>query len=162
MLAVGNLPKVSYALIFAKQCDIELSFDGGCAFDTVCAMDLAGRDVLAIVNEAVNPTTVPVPFIGSNEPAAFIESNTTDGQPVMLRAEATCYLVPIRVIGGAGTETVAERIQEAIGNRIGSESDLQSVIANQKQIVEDVLAMDLGQGTVYDIIDLKLMDIRSG
>lgn len=48
-LAGGRVPNVVSALIAAQKARIDLDFD------TSCAIDLAGRDILDAVNTSVNP-----------------------------------------------------------------------------------------------------------
>src|SRR5690606_19308211 len=51
-LAGGRVPNVVSALIAADKAKIELDFD------TACAIDLAGRDILDAVNTSVNPKVI--------------------------------------------------------------------------------------------------------
>jgi hypothetical protein len=65
-LAGGNVPNVVRALIAANRADIPLSYE------QVTAMDLAGRDVLEVVQTSVNPKVIPSPDPGEFESLAFL------------------------------------------------------------------------------------------
>ncbi|MEM1213712.1 MAG: flotillin-like FloA family protein, partial [Planctomycetota bacterium] len=54
-LARGNVPRVVNALIAADRAKIQLDWD------TACAIDLAGRDILDAVQTSVNPKVIDCP-----------------------------------------------------------------------------------------------------
>ncbi len=62
-LAGGDVPSVVTALIAAKRAEIDLRFDAA------CAIDLAGRDVLAEVRDLVDQDLTDIPIAGVGEDA---------------------------------------------------------------------------------------------
>lgn len=103
-LAGGRVPSVINALIAANRARIELPFD------TACAIDLAGRDILDAVATSVNPRVidVPNPKLGR----ATIDAVAKDGIQLRARARVTVRANIQRLIGGATEETIIARVGE--------------------------------------------------
>ena len=80
-LARGHVPNVINAMIAADRAKIELPWD------TACAIDLAGRDILDAVQTSVNPKVIdcPNPVAGKNT----IDAVAQDGIQLKARARVT-------------------------------------------------------------------------
>lgn len=153
-LSGGNVPRVVNALIAADRAKIQLPFD------TACAIDLAGRDILEAVQTSVNPKVIdcPSPTSGKAEVAAVAQ----DGIQLKAKARVTVRANIARLVGGATEETIIARVGEGIVTTIGSSSSHKSVLENPDQISKVVLNKGLDAGTAFEILSIDIADIDVG
>lgn len=146
-MAGGDVDKVVNAMIMAKNATIPLDFI------KATAIDLAKRNVLEAVQDAVKPKVVEIPRI---------EAVAKDG--VQLYVESTLTLIAEldKLVGGAGVETVSARVGEGIVAAIGSSDTHTEIMASPEIIREYVLKVDLPQGIAYSIVSLDISDIDIG
>ncbi|MBA3845522.1 MAG: flotillin-like protein FloA [Planctomycetes bacterium] len=153
-LAGGRVPRVVAALINASKANIPLSFD------RACAIDLAGRDILAAVQTSVNPKVIDVP---SGEMArATIDGIAGDGIQLKVKARVTVRTALDRLVGGATEETIIARVGEGIVTTIGSSASHMMVLENPDRISKTVLARGLDAGTAFEILSIDIADIDVG
>ena len=153
-LAGGRVPSVINALIAANRAHIELSYD------TACAIDLAGRDILEAVQTSVNPKVidVPNPKLGRST----IDAVAKDGIQLRARARVTVRANIQRLIGGATEETIVARVGEGIVSTIGSAESHAHVLENPDNISKMVLSKGLDAGTAFEILSIDIADIDVG
>jgi len=153
-MAGGRIGRVVSALIAANKANIALSFD------RACAIDLAGRDVLAAVQTSVNPKVIDVP---SGEMArATIDGIAGDGIQLKVKARVTVRTALDRLVGGATEETIIARVGEGIVTTIGSSASHMMVLENPDRISKTVLARGLDAGTAFEILSIDIADIDVG
>ena len=111
-LARGDVPRVVNALIAADRAKIDLTFD------TACAIDLAGRDILEAVQTSVNPKVIDCPH--PMQGRTTIDAVAQDGIQLRAKARVTVRANLDRLIGGATEETIIARVGEGIVSSIGS------------------------------------------
>ncbi len=153
-LARGNVPRVVNALIAADRAKIEL------AWDTACAIDLAGRDILDAVQTSVNPKVIDCPHSGQSR--ATIDAVAQDGIQLRARARVTVRANLARLIGGATEETIIARVGEGIVTTIGSATSHKAVLENPDKISKVVLSKGLDAGTAFEILSIDIADIDVG
>jgi uncharacterized protein YqfA (UPF0365 family) len=153
-LARGNVPRVVNALIAADRANIELDWN------TACAIDLAGRDILDAVQTSVNPKVIdcPSPEQGRNT----IDAVAQDGIQLKARARITVRANLARLIGGATEETIVARVGEGIVTTIGSAASHKAVLENPDSISKTVLGKGLDAGTAFTILSVDIADIDVG
>jgi uncharacterized protein YqfA (UPF0365 family) len=153
-MAGGRLNNVVNALIAAAKAKIELDWD------TACAIDLAGRDILDAVNTSVNPKVIdcPNPALGKST----IDAVAKDGIQLKARARVTVRTNLSRLVGGAGEETVIARVGEGIVSSIGSAESHKRVLENPDSISKAVLARGLDAGTAFEILSIDIADVDVG
>lgn len=153
-LAGGRVPSVINALIAAFRAKINLPFD------TACAIDLAGRDILEAVQTSVNPKVidVPNPKLGR----MTIDAVAKDGIQLKARARVTVRANIARLIGGATEETIVARVGEGVVSTIGSAHSHKEVLENPDRISKTVLAKGLDAGTAFEILSIDIADIDVG
>ncbi|GJM19360.1 MAG: UPF0365 protein [Phycisphaeraceae bacterium] len=153
-LAGGRVTNVVSALIAAQKARIELDFD------TACAIDLAGRDILDAVNTSVNPKVIdcPNPQFGR----ATIDAVAKDGIQLRARARVTVRTNLARLVGGATEETVVARVGEGIVSSIGSAGSHKEVLENPDRISKAVMSRGLDAGTAYEILSIDIADVDVG
>ena len=153
-LAGGNVPRVTNALIAADRAKIELPWN------TACAIDLAGRDILEAVQTSVKPKVIdcPSPNSGKTEVAAVAQ----DGIQVKARARVTVRANLARLVGGALEETIIARVGEGIVTTIGSSTSHKAVLENPDRISKVVLEKGLDAGTAFEILSIDIADIDVG
>ncbi len=153
-LAGGRVPSIINALIAANRAKISLPFD------TACAIDLAGRDILDAVQTSVNPKVidVPNPKLGRQT----IDAVAKDGIQLKARARVTVRANIQRLIGGATEETIVARVGEGIVSTIGSAGTHKDVLENPDRISKTVLAKGLDAGTAFEILSIDIADIDVG
>lgn len=153
-LAGGRVPSVINALIAAHRAKIALPFD------TACAIDLAGRDILDAVQTSVNPKVidVPNPKLGR----ATIDAVAKDGIQLRSRARVTVRANIQRLVGGATEDTIVARVGEGIVASIGQSDTHKDVLANPERISKTVLHKGLDAGTAFEILSIDIADIDVG
>ena len=153
-LAGGRVPNVVSALIAADKAKIELDFD------TACAIDLAGRDILDAVNTSVNPKVIdcPNPVMGRST----IDAVSKDGIQLKARARVTVRTNLHRLVGGATEETIVARVGEGIVSSIGSAESHKQVLENPDRISKAVMARGLDAGTAFEILSIDIADVDVG
>lgn len=153
-LARGNVPRVVNALIAADRAKIDLTWD------TACAIDLAGRDILEAVQTSVNPKVIDCPHAGSGR--ATIDAVAQDGIQLRVRTRVTVRANLARLIGGATEETIIARVGEGIVTTIGSAVSHKAVLENPDKISKTVLGKGLDAGTAFEILSIDIADIDVG
>jgi len=153
-LAGGRVANVVTALIAASRAKIELPFD------TACAIDLAGRDILEAVQTSVNPKVIDCP--GHNSTRPTIDAVAQDGIQLKARARVTVRANIARLVGGATEETIVARVGEGIVTTIGSAGSHKEVLENPDRISRTVLDKGLDAGTAFEILSIDIADIDVG
>jgi len=154
LLAGGRVGRVVSALIAAHKANIALNFD------RACAIDLAGRDVLAAVQTSVNPKVIDVP--SGEMQRATIDGIAGDGIQLKVKARVTVRTALDRLVGGATEETIVARVGEGIVTTIGSAKSHMHVLENPDMISKTVLARGLDTGTAFEILSIDIADIDVG
>jgi len=153
-MARGDVPRVINALIAADRAKIELDWD------TACAIDLAGRDILDAVQTSVNPKVIDCP--SSEQGRNTIDAVAQDGIQLRARARVTVRANLSRLIGGATEETIVARVGEGIVTTIGSAKSHKAVLENPDLISKTVLSKGLDSGTAFTILSIDIADIDVG
>ena len=153
-LARGDVPRVVNALIAADRAKIELDWN------TACAIDLAGRDILDAVQTSVNPKVIDCP--SPEQGRSTIDAVAQDGIQLKARARITVRANLARLIGGATEETIVARVGEGIVTTIGSAESHKAVLENPDSISKTVLGKGLDSGTAFTILSVDIADIDVG
>ena len=155
VLAGGNLPNVTRAIIAAHRANIDLDFD------RAAAIDLAGRDVLDAVRTSVHPKVIacPDPQRSGKTTLSAIAKN---GVELRIRARVTVRTNLEQLIGGATEETVIARVGEGIITSIGSAANHLEVLENPDRISKAVLDRGLDAHTAFEIVSIDIADIDVG
>jgi uncharacterized protein YqfA (UPF0365 family) len=153
-LAGGRVTTVINALIAARNAKIPLEWD------TACAIDLAGRDVLDAVQTSVNPKVIDCPAQGG--PRSTIDAVAQDGIQLKAKARVTVRTNLARLIGGATEETIIARVGEGIVTTIGSAVTHKAVLENPDNISKTVMAKGLDAGSAFEILSIDIADIDVG
>ncbi len=153
-LAGGRVPNVVSALIAAQKARIDLNWN------TACAIDLAGRDILDAVNTSVNPKVIDCPSREGGK--TTIDAVAKDGIQLKARARVTVRTNLARLVGGATEETVVARVGEGIVTSIGSANTHKDVLENPDNISKTVMARGLDAGTAFEILSIDIADVDVG
>lgn len=147
LLAGGKVDRVVHALIASQRAGIELGFE------RACAIDLAGRDVLAAVKMSVQPKIIETPIV------AAIAKN---GIELRAKARVTVRANIDRLVGGASEETIIARVGEGIVTTVGSANSHNEVLENPDLISQTVLNKGLDAGTAFEILSIDIADVDVG
>ncbi len=153
-LAGGRVPLVVNALIAVNRARINLPWE------TACAIDLAGRDILDAVQTSVNPKVIDCPSVQSQR--STIDAVAKDGIQLKARARVTVRANIERLVGGATEETIIARVGEGIVTTIGSAAAHKDVLENPDRISKVVLEKGLDAGTAFEILSIDIADIDVG
>ena len=146
-LAGGRVERVVNALVSASKANIDLSFQ------MATAIDLAGRDVFEAVQMSVNPKVIDTP------PVTAVAK---DGIQLITKARVTVRANIRQLVGGAGEDTILDRVGEGIVSSIGSSENHKSVLENPDSISKLVLQKGLDAGTAFEILSIDIADIDIG
>jgi uncharacterized protein YqfA (UPF0365 family) len=153
-LAGGRVPQVISALIAANRANIPLDYN------TACAIDLAGRDILEAVQTSVNPKVIDCP--AQHQGRQTIDAVAPDGIQLKAKARVTVRTNIKRLVGGATEETIIARVGEGIVTTIGSAQSHKQVLENPDNISKTVMAKGLDAGTAFEILSIDIADIDVG
>jgi uncharacterized protein YqfA (UPF0365 family) len=153
-LAGGDVPRVIRALIAAQRADLDLDFD------SACAIDLAGRDVLDAVQTSVNPKVIDCPDAASGK--TTLSAVAKNGVELKIRALVTVRTNLQQLIGGATEETIIARVGEGIITSIGSAETHFEVMERPDKIAKAVLDRGLDAQTAFQIVSIDIADIDVG
>lgn len=153
-LAGGRVTNVTSAIIAAQKARIELDWN------TACAIDLAGRDILDAVNTSVNPKVIDCPSREGGK--TTIDAVAKDGIQLKARARVTVRTNLARLVGGATEETIVARVGEGIVSSIGSANTHKDVLENPDNISKTVMARGLDAGTAFEILSIDIADVDVG
>jgi len=153
-LAGGRVTNVVSALIASRKAKIELDWD------TACAIDLAGRDILDAVNTSVNPKVIDCPHREGGKNT--IDAVAKDGIQLRARARVTVRTNLARLVGGATEETIVARVGEGIVSSIGSANTHKEVLENPDNISKTVMSRGLDSGTAFEILSIDIADVDVG
>ncbi len=151
-LAGGNVPRVVNALIAADRAKITLPWQ------TACAIDLAGRDILDAVQTSVNPKVIDCPSPSATT-GDKLDAVAKDGIRLLCKARVTVRANIARLVGGATEETVVARVGQAIVSAIGSAATYKDVLENPDHIAKRALDSGLDAGTAFEILSVDIADI---
>ena len=153
-LAGGVVPRVVRALIAADRAKITLPWD------TACAIDLAGRDILDAVQTSVKPKVIDCP--DPQKGRQTIDAVAQDGIQLKVKARITVRANLGRLVGGALEETIIARVGEGIVTTIGSSITHKAVLENPDRISKVVLEKGLDSGTAFEILSIDIADVDVG
>lgn len=153
-LARGNVARVVNAMVAADRAKINLPWD------SACAIDLAGRDILEAVHTSVNPKVIDCPNPVSGK--TTIDAVAQDGIQLKAKARVTVRANMARLVGGATEETIIARVGEGIVTTIGSAPSHKAVLENPDRISKTVLQKGLDAGTAFEILSIDIADIDVG
>lgn len=146
-LAGGNVDKVVDALIAAQGAKIPLSIQNA------RAIDLANRDIVLAVQNAIKPVVITTPPISAV---------TGNGIELVVRARVTVVSDIEKLIGGAGEETIIARVGEGIVTTVGSAKTHNEVLENPDRISKTILEKGLDDGTAFEILSIDIADVDVG
>ena len=146
-LAGGNVDRVIDSMIAAARAQIPLTLERS------CAIDLAGRNVLEVVQMSVNPRVIETPVVSA------VAKN---GIELKVKARVTVRTNIDRLVGGAGEQTIIARVGEGIVTSVGSAVDHKDVLENPDHISRTVLAKGLDAGTAFEILSIDIADVDVG
>jgi uncharacterized protein YqfA (UPF0365 family) len=151
VLAGGHIEAVVEALIAAQKAGLPVDFQ------TVAAIDLAGRDVVDAVQSRVNPKVVTVPPAGAG--LKGISGVARDGIRIEARALVTVRTLLERLVGGAGEDTIVARVGEGIVAAIGRAASHREILEKPDLISAYLLDKGLDSGTCYEILSVDIADV---
>jgi uncharacterized protein YqfA (UPF0365 family) len=154
-LAGGNVPNVIKAVIAAHRADLNLNFD------SACAIDLAGRDVLEAVRTSVYPKVIDCPDPQKSHKST-LSAIAKNGVELKVRARVTVRTNLKRLIGGATEETIIARVGEGIITSIGASETHLIVMENPDKISKAVLERGLDAQTAFEIVSIDIADVEVG
>lgn len=143
-LAGGNIIRVVQALILAKNNKIDL------VFNRAAAIDLAGSDVLAAVEEATKAKEVEYP---ENKKCIEFEMKK-NGENIKLKFLIKLKLNLERFIGGIEQENLLSKI-EMLTNEYIAKSDK---MPDLYDIRNEILQGGIDAGSKYELVDIVLTE----
>ena len=147
-LARGNIVRMVRALSIARQAGLDLTFE------QAAAIDLAGRDVVATVQSAIEPWDLACP--DPNQGAETVVAATQDGVQVQARARVTVRTNLATVVGGAGEETLVARVTDGLKTAIRSVQTHELARQNPHLIANALRESGLDAGTAFEILAINV------
>jgi uncharacterized protein YqfA (UPF0365 family) len=136
-LAGGRIQPMVQALIAAEKAGINVSWQ------RLAALDLAGVDVLRTVRGSINPEAWHT----------SVKVQARDGAPFPLKVQVTFRLDLSRALDHP-QETFFERLHQALRDLVAGYSSAHHVAAGAAAISQQLISMQLDQGTVLEVLDI--------
>lgn len=147
-LAGGNVEKTVSAYIAAKKANLP-----DVEFNDVAEIDLAGYDVVEIVQNAIIPRVVE---------GDIVRAIARDGVEVTMKLKVTLRARLKYIVGNPDENTILARINESLATEIGlSESHLK-VLESPFELAEKVEKKHLDQGTAFEVLSIDVSDLSIG
>ncbi len=146
-LAGGNVEAVTLAMIAAQRAQIPLEWQ------RAAAIDLAGRNVVAALQQSVNPKVIETPIF---------QGVAQNGIQLNVKARVTVRTNLDTYVGGAGEPTIIARVGEGVVSAVGAAIDHKEVLEYPDRISKAVLAKGLDAGTAFQIVSIDIADVDVG
>ncbi len=130
-------------------------------WQTACAIQLAGRDILEEVKRSVVPRTIACPAIEAGKPDTLY-AVAQDGIQLKVRVLVTVRTELTQIIGGAGELTIIARVGQGIVAAIGACGHYEDALADPALISRKVTERGLDSQTSFTIVSIDIADIDVG
>jgi len=153
-LAGGDIERVTQAMVLARQYEQPLDWD------MICAIDLAGRDVVDLIERTQHEEVIDVPLPESQE--TWVTARARDGWQLAMQGRATVRFRVEKLINGATEETLAARIASHLINQVARYEDHQQLIDAWETLEQSVLEANIAQGSIFDLLDFCITKMEPG
>ncbi len=143
-LAGGRVGHVVQALVVAKRNGQQMSWE------SACAVDLAGRDILQAVQRPLRAWEVD------------IDSVAGDGVRLVGQARVTLEVILDRLVGGLPEEGVIELIRQAIAYVIEREVDHANLTSDWDRFVDSVYDAIPPRPCAFKAVSIEIESLRAG
>lgn len=145
IMAGGNIKDVVNALISAKYSNIELTTD------VARTIDLKGRNSFSLIKDRVKPMIIEIP-----EVFAFSRDNIKLSFNLKVEFKTKAITLDILEL----EERFIDRVRISVFDNIGS-FNYRDLIRDSKIIGENVLKEKLDSGTVFEILAVDILEIKT-
>ena len=147
-LAGGNIEKTIEAYIAAKKAGLK-DFD----FNDVANIDLAGYDVIEIVNKAIIPRIVE---------SDGVRGIARDGVELIMKVKVTLRAKLKEIIGAPEERTILARIEEALATEIGLAKSHYDILQSPYELADRVEQKNLDKDSAFEVLSIDVSDIQVG
>ena len=147
-LAGGNIEKTIEAYIAAKKANLK-DFD----FGDVANIDLAGYDVIEIVNKAIIPRIIE---------SDGVRGIARDGVELTMKVKVTLRAKLKEIIGAPEERTILARIEEALATEIGLAKSHYDVLQSPFELADRVEQKGLDKDSAFEVLSIDVSDIEVG
>ncbi len=147
-LAGGNIEKTVEAYIAANKADLK-DFD----FKDVADIDLAGYDVIEMVNKAIIPRIVETDGV---------RGIARDGVELIMKVKVTLRAKLKEIIGAPEEKTVLARVNESLATEIGLARSHYDVLQSPYELADKVEQKNLDKDSAFEILSIDVSDIKVG
>ncbi len=147
-LAGGNIEKTVEAYVAAKKAGLK-DFE----FQDIANIDLAGYDVLEIVEKAIIPKVVE---------GDRVRGVARDGVEVSMKVRVTLRAKLKHIIGSPEEKTILARINEGLATEIGLAESHYHVLENPYELADKVEQKRLDEGTAFEVLSIDVSDLQIG
>lgn len=143
----GHPLKIVEGLIAAHNANI--NFD----FQFAKAVDIAGKDVLEVVRECINPKLIELPLISSV---------AQDNREINVKISLTLKIVIENFLRGVTEETISARAVEAVVTKIAN-TEKASYLVSQPQLIDKaVFDAGIDDDSKYELVSADVIHIDLG
>ncbi len=147
-LAGGNLDKTVQAYIAAKKANLK-DFE----FSDISDIDLAGYDVMEMVQKAIIPSVVE---------GDRVRGVARDGVELSLKVKVTLRAKLKYIIGSPEEKTILARINEGLATEIGLSDSHYHVLENPYELADRVEQKRLDKDSAFEVLSIDVSDITIG
>lgn len=148
LFASGGHPQsVVRALVAAKSANLPLDF----AF--LQAADIAGYDVLQVVQQCVNTKVIEIPLVNAA---------AGDNKEVNVKISLTLKVNIQNFLSGVGEETISARAVEAVVTKIANTAFAAEVVSRPQILDQAIFAANVDEDSKYELVSADVIDVDYG
>lgn len=122
-------------------------------FDFAKAVDIAGRDVIAVVRECISPKTIELPLINSV---------AQDNVEINVKVSLTLKVNLSKFLTGATEETIAARAVEAVVTRIANTVTAKELVSRPQLLDKAIFDAAIDEDCKYTLVSADVIHIDLG
>lgn len=150
-LAGGKPLALARALVKARAARLDLSWS------LAMTMQLAGRDVEALVDGAITPRDVEVPDPKSSQPR--LEVPTRDGSKVRCRVKLRVQTMLENVVGGVAEPEVVRVVIDQVMLAIADAPRARDVVDDPAKFLLGVLETAVPERSACEVLEVRLTSV---
>jgi len=143
----GHATKIVEGLIASKSA--KLNFD----FEFAKAVDISGREVLAVVRECVNPKIIELPFISSV---------AQDNREINVKISLTLKVDIKNFLKGVTEDTISARAVEAVVTKVANTNRASELVARPELIDKAIFDAKIDDDSKYELVSADVIHVDLG
>lgn len=143
----GHPSKIVEGIISSKAAGLNFNFD------FVKAIDVAGKDVLQVVRQCINPKVIELPLINSM---------AQDKQEINAKISLTLKVNVKNFLNGVTDETISARAVEAVVTKIANTERAADLISRPELLDKTIFDAGVDEDSKYELVSADVIHVDYG